>query len=127
MPGSNSDTGGNIGVGFAIPSDQAYKTAQQLISTGKALHPVIGVRLDRQYDGSGAKILESGGVSSGSAAASAGLQDGDVIVGFEGRRITNPDQLVVAIRARSVGDTVKLTVERGGQTLEMSLTLQSGT
>lgn len=126
VPGSTSDTGGNIGVGFAIPSDQAYKTAQQLITTGKAVHPVIGVRLDRQYDGTGAKILESGGVSSGSAAASAGLQDGDVIVGFEGRHITNPDQLVVAIRARSVGDTVRLKVERGGQTLDMSLTLQSG-
>ncbi|MGV1007734.1 MAG: trypsin-like peptidase domain-containing protein [Dermatophilaceae bacterium] len=127
VPGSSSGTGGNIGVGFAIPSDQAYKTAQQLITTGKAVHPVIGVRLDRQYDGSGAKILDNGGVTSASAAADAGLQDGDVIVGFEGRRITDPDQLVVAIRARSVGDTVRLTVQRGGQQLDMSLTLQSGT
>jgi putative serine protease PepD len=126
VPGSTSDTGGNIGVGFAIPSDQAYKTAQQLISTGKAVHPVIGVSLDPQYDGSGAKIRDNGGVVSGSPADAAGLQDGDVIVAFEGRRITSADQLVVAIRARSVGDTVRLTVERDGKEVDKSLTLQSG-
>ena len=48
-PGSSSV--GNIGVGFAIPSDQAAKTAQQLIATGKAEHPIIGVKLDSQYSG----------------------------------------------------------------------------
>ena len=52
MPGSGSGNGsGNIGVGFAIPSDQARKTADQLIATGKASHPVIGVMLDTTYEG----------------------------------------------------------------------------
>ncbi len=125
VPGPVGGTGGNIGLGFAIPSDQAFKTAEQLITTGRAVHPVIGVRLDQQYDGSGARILAPGGVTSGSPAAAAGLQDGDVIVGFEGRRITEANQLIVAIRARSVGDTVRLTVERGGRTSDVSLTLQA--
>jgi putative serine protease PepD len=124
VPGSTTDSGGNIGVGFAIPSDQASKTAQQLITTGKADHPALGVRVDRSYTGDGAK-LASGGVQAGSAAAQAGLQDGDVIVEFEGKKVTDADSLIVAIRARSVGDNVKMKVQRGGQTTDVTMTLQS--
>jgi putative serine protease PepD len=124
VPGSNSDSGGNIGVGFAIPSDQASKTAQQLITTGKADHPALGVRVDRTFTGEGAR-LPSGAVQSGSAAAQAGLQDGDVIVEFEGKKVQDADSLIVAIRARSVGDTVTMKVQRGGQTVDVSITLQS--
>ena len=124
IPGSTADSGGNIGVGFAIPSDQASKTAQQLITTGKADHPALGVRVDRAFTGDGAK-LASGGVQSGSAAAQAGLQDGDVIVEFEGQKVQDADSLIVAIRARSVGDTVTMKVQRGGQTVDVSITLQS--
>ena len=58
VPGSRPDAGGNIGVGFAIPSDQARKTAQQLIKTGKAEHPVIGVLLDRSFTGEGVRIAD---------------------------------------------------------------------
>ena len=124
IPGSTTDSGGNIGVGFAIPSDQASKTAQQLITTGKADHPALGVRVDRSFTGDGAK-LASGGVQAGSAAAQAGLQDGDVIVEFEGKKVTDADSLIVAIRARSVGDNVKMKVQRGGQTTDVTMTLQS--
>ncbi len=124
-PGSVTGVSGSIGVGFAIPSDQAARTAEQLISTGKAVHPVIGVRLDGRFDGTGAKVLSPGGVTAGSAAESAGLQDGDVIVAFDGKRVTDRNQLVVAIRARTVGETVKLTIERNGQRMDLSLTLQS--
>jgi putative serine protease PepD len=124
VPGTSSDSGGNIGVGFAIPSDQASKTAQQLIATGKADHPALGVQVDRAFTGDGAK-LASGGVQSGSAAARAGLQDGDVIVEFEGQKVQDADSLIVAIRARSVGDTVAMKVQRGGQTVDVSITLQS--
>jgi len=122
-PGSGS--GGNIGVGFAIPSDQAAKTAQQLIATGKAEHPIIGVKLDSQYGGEGARIAAPGGVSPGTTAESAGLQDGDVVVQFEGKKVAGANQLVVAIRAKNVGDTVRLTVRREGQTVEITLTLQA--
>jgi len=123
-PGSASGTGGNIGVGFAIPSDQAAKTAQQLIASGKAEHPIIGVKLDTRYTGEGARVLDPGGVTAGSAAERAGLKDGDVIVRFEGKKVTGSDQLVVAIRSKNVGDTVRLTVERAGQTIDLTLTLQ---
>jgi putative serine protease PepD len=126
IPGSTSDSGGNIGVGFAVPSDQASKTAQQLITTGKADHPALGVRVDRSFTGDGAK-LASGGVQAGSAAAQAGLQDGDVIVEFEGKKVTDADSLIVAIRARNVGDNVKMKVQRGGQTTDVTMTLQSAT
>ena len=124
IPGSTSDSGGNIGVGFAIPSDQAAKTAQQLITTGKADHPALGVRVDPTFTGDGAR-LASGGVQPGSPAAQAGLQDGDVIVEFEGKRVPDADSLIVAVRSRSVGDTVRMKVQRGGQTVDISLTLQS--
>ncbi len=124
-PGSASGVSGNIGVGFAIPSDQAAKTAEQLIATGRAVHPVIGVRLDTNYAGEGARIVDPGGVTDGSAAASAGLQDGDVIVAFEGKRVAGSNQLVVAIRAKNAGDTVRLTVQRGGQQVDVTLTLQA--
>lgn len=125
VPGTSSSSGGgNIGVGFAIPSDQAAKTAQQLIATGKAEHPALGVRVDRTYDGDGAKIADNG-VTAGSPAASAGLQDGDIVVEFEGKKVTDADALIVAIRARSVGDTVQLKVNRAGKTVDVSMTLQS--
>ncbi len=126
-PGSTSSVSGNIGVGFAIPSDQAAKTAQQLIATGKAEHPIIGVKLDTKFTGEGARVLDPGGVTAGSAAESAGLKDGDVVVTFEGKKVAGPDQLVVAIRAKSVGDTVHLTVERAGATVDITLTLQAST
>ncbi len=126
VPGSSADTGGNIGVGFSIPSDQAAKTAQQLITTGKADHPVLGVNVDQGYDGNGAKIAQ-GGVPSGSPAATAGLQGDDIVVGFEGRKVTDANALIVAVRAKNVGDTVKLTVLRGNQTLDVTMTLQGAT
>jgi putative serine protease PepD len=124
VPGSTSDSGGNIGVGFAIPSDQAAKTAQQLITTGKADHPALGVSVDRSFTGDGAKIA-AGGVKAGSAADQAGLREGDVVTAFEGKKVTDADALIVSIRAKSVGDTVSLKVQRGNQTIDVSMTLQS--
>ena len=120
---------GNIGVGFAIPSDQVAKTVEQLIRTGVAEHPIIGVILDRQYQGEGVKILGEGeadqpSVTPGGPADQAGLQAGDVILEFEGRPMTTPDELVVAIRSQSVGDQVTLKVQRGSAELDVTMTLQ---
>jgi putative serine protease PepD len=125
VPGTDSSTGGNIGVGFSIPSDQASKTAQQLITTGKAEHPVLGVKVDRGYDGDGARLAQDGGVEPGSAAEKAGLKNADVVVEFDGRKVTDADALIVSIRAKSVGDTVRLKVLRGGQTVDVTMTLQA--
>jgi putative serine protease PepD len=135
IPGSNPlDNGqsGSIGVGFAIPSDQARKTAEQLIATGKASHPVIGVILDTAYDGPGVRIADSpkdgrDPVTKGGPADRAGLKPGDVIVKFNGRVISDPDQLVVAIRAKAVGETVELTVRRGSGERTVKMVLQAAT
>ncbi len=118
-PGATTTTTGNIGLGFAIPSNQARRTAQQLIHTGKAQHPIIGVLLDRTYDGEGVKVLQTSPsgqpppVTKGGPADRAGIQPGDVIVAFNGRPVADPDELVVAIRAQTPGATVTLTVRRG--------------
>jgi len=127
VPGSDSSTGGNIGVGFSIPSDQASKTAQQLITTGKAEHPVLGVKVDRAYDGDGAKVAKDGGVDPGSSAEKAGLQNGDVVIEFEGRKVVDADALIVSIRSKGVGDTVHLKLLRGGKAVDATMTLQAAT
>ncbi|MEO7448027.1 MAG: trypsin-like peptidase domain-containing protein [Humibacillus sp.] len=126
VPGTGGTAGGSIGLGFAIPSDQARRTADQLIATGKATHPVIGVSLDRTFSGDGARVASGAdSVTSGSPAAKAGVRTGDVITGFEGKRVRTPDQLVVSIRSRAVGDTVTLTVQRGGASVDLKMTLEA--
>jgi putative serine protease PepD len=121
---------GNIGVGFAIPSDQARKTAEQLIASGKATHPVIGVLLDTAYKGEGVKISDvprngSPPITKGGPADDAGLKPGDVVLKFAGRVVTDPDEFVVAIRAKSVGDEVELTIRRGSTVRTVKMTLQA--
>ena len=128
VPGTTSSSGGNIGLGFTIPSDQARRTADQLIATGKATHPVIGVSLDRTYNGEGAQVIDSGNaVTANGPAAKAGVQPGDVIVGFEGKRVRTPDQLIVSIRARAVGETVTLKVQRDTKQIDLKMTLEAAT
>ncbi len=126
VPGTNGGTGGNIGLGFAIPSDQARRTADQLITKGKATHPMIGVLLDRTFSGAGAGILSSAdAVTANGPADKAGIRPGDVIIGFEGKTVRTPDQLIVSIRARAVGDTVTLKVDRDGREIELKMTLEA--
>ena len=133
VAGSENPAGGqsgNIGVGFAIPSDQARKTAEQLIATGKATHPVIGVLLDTSYEGEGVKIAGaprngSPPITKGGPADKAGLKPGDVIIAFAGRPVIGPNEFVVAIRARSVGDQVELTVRRGSTERTVRMILQA--
>ncbi|MER7071586.1 trypsin-like peptidase domain-containing protein [Terrabacter sp. NPDC000476] len=126
VPGTSGSTGGSIGLGFAIPSDQARRTADQLIATGRASHPVIGVGLDRTFSGEGARVVDKpDAVTAGGPAAKAGVKPGDVIVGFEGKRIRTADQLIVSIRARAIGETVTLTVERDGQDVDLKMTLEA--
>ena len=121
---------GNIGVGFASPSDQVRKTAEQLIASGKATHPVIGILIDTTYKGEGVKIADgpqngSAPVAKGGPADKAGLRPGEVIVKFDGRPVTDPDEFVVAIRARSVGQVVELTVRHGRVERTVKMTLQA--
>ncbi len=125
-PGTTGDAAGNIGVGFAIPSDVARRTAEQLIATGKAQHPVIGVKLNRTYDGQGVQVASGDdAVTPGGPAALAGIKPGDVILEFDGRVVRSADALVVAIRAKAVGDSATLKIRRGSDESTVTMTLQA--
>ncbi|MDO8106894.1 trypsin-like peptidase domain-containing protein [Isoptericola sp. b441] len=110
---------GSIGLGFAIPANQARHTAEQLIETGSATYPVIGVLIDTTYTGEGVQVADRAvdgqpAVTPGGPADRAGLQPGDVILAIDGRPVTQADELIVAIRAKQPGDTVVLRVRSGG-------------
>ncbi len=129
-PGSSTSAqSGNIGVGFAIPSDQVRTVAIQLIKTGKAVHPVIGVYLDSSYTGEGVRIADQGpngdpAVNPDGPADLAGLKAGDVVVKFEGKPVSEGGELVVAIRSRAVGDKVTLTILRNGSERDVTMKLE---
>jgi putative serine protease PepD len=115
---------GSIGLGFAIPINQAKRTADQLIKTGHSNYPIMGLSLDSAFQGAGAQIAKSGNaIRAGGPAAKAGLQAGDVITAFDGQPIGSSDDLVVAVRAHNVGDTVAVTFTRGTVTKTVHLTL----
>ena len=113
-----SDSGGNDGVGFAIPSTTVQRVAQQLISSGKVAHAYLGVQLG---DGSGGATV--GQVASGAPAADAGVRNGDVVTAIDGKAITSADALVNAVDAHKPGDTVTLKVKRGGSTNDVKVKL----
>jgi putative serine protease PepD len=118
-PGTSATSGGSIGLGFAIPSDQARRTAEQLIETGRATYPVIGVLLDSGYTGEGVRVAgepQAGQqpVTPGGPADRAGIRPGDVVLSIDGRPVTASDELIVAIRARTPGEAVLLRVRDAG-------------
>lgn len=111
---------GSIGLGFAIPINQARRTAEELIRTGKSSYPILGVSVDTTYGEGGALISA---VSPGGPAESAGIQEGDVIINLAGRVISNSDELIVAIRDKAPGDKVSITLKRDGVTKVVKATL----
>lgn len=118
---------GSIGLGFAIPINQARKTADQLIKNGKATYPVLGVSIDMKFEGDGALIAKNDkAILPGGPASKAGLKAGDIITKFDGRAIASAEELIVAIRAKSVGDTVQLTYTRNGVSESATVTLTAG-
>ncbi len=115
-----SDSGGNDGVGFAIPSNTVKSIASQLISSGKAEHAYLGVELS-----SSGTIPRVVSVRSSTPAAKAGLRGGDVITSLDGTHISSSDDLRAAINAHKPGDRVSVTYTRNGKTHTVSLTLSS--
>jgi putative serine protease PepD len=105
---------GNIGVGFAIPIEQVRTTVDQILRTGKAEYPVIGaqVRTGGEPDAEGATITE---VMPDTPASRAGLEADDVIVAVDDQPVSDGIALIVAIRTHLPGDTVEMSVVRGGE------------
>ncbi|MFG2481692.1 trypsin-like peptidase domain-containing protein [Streptomyces virginiae] len=121
---------GSIGLGFAIPINQAKNVAESLIKTGKPVYPVISVSVDLQAKSEGAKISEQGGaanelVDPNGPAGKAGLKPGDVITEFGGRSVDSGPTLISMIWTYKPGDTVKLTYLRGGKPTTVDITLGS--
>jgi len=118
---------GSIGLGFAIPINQARKTADQLIKNGKATYPVIGVSVDMNYSGDGALIADkSSAILAGGPAAKAGLRPGDVIIKIDDLKIHTPEELIVEIRTHNVGEEVTITYLRGNKSATAKLILIAG-
>jgi putative serine protease PepD len=123
--GSSSQSG-NIGIGFAIPVNEARSIANQLITTGTATHPYLGVssKDGTVADGTAkraAALLTN--VVTGTPADKAGLQTGDAITAVDGNSIDGSLSLVAQVRERNVGDKVNITFVRNGQSQNINVTL----
>lgn len=116
--------GGSIGIGFAIPADNAIKIARELISDGKVKHADIGINAASvSADTSeGAQVLN---VADGGPAARAGIAEGDVITKVGDRMVRNAPELTVAVRAHNIGETVPVQLVRMGRPLVVDVTLGS--
>ena len=123
---SSSSSSGSIGIGFAIPANLVKRVTNEIIKNGKVKHVALGVTVKTdtaEADG----ITRAGSavqsVVSGGPAAKAGVQKGDVIVGYNGKTVGSNASLLGYVRATALGDTVKLTVVRNGKTVELNVTM----
>ena len=115
-----SESGGNDGVGFAIPSNTVKGVVSRLARGEKVTHPYLGVMVGTAAEGNGAQL---GSVKRGSPAAAAGLRAGDVITSFGGKSITSADDLTTAVGATHPGDKVSVTFRRDGTTKKVEVTI----
>ena len=131
MPGATQATGaGSVGLGFAIPSNQARRVADELIADGHAKVPAIGAQLDRTYKGRGVRVADHSqfadggvGVVPGSPADVAGVREGDIIVAIGSVPVADSNTAVVMIRSHAPGDTMTFTVRRDGEDTDLTVTL----
>jgi putative serine protease PepD len=123
---SQGGQSGNIGIGFAIPVNEAKSIADQLIATGKAQHAFLGVTSsDTTVTDNGSKRAAAlvHAVTDGTPAAAAGLKANDAVIAIDGKPIDSSEALVATIHAHKVGDTVTMTVVRGGVHTDLKITL----
>jgi putative serine protease PepD len=114
-----SDSGGNDGVGFAIPSDAVKSVADTIIAGGKVQHAYLGVTIGTASSG-GAQVST---VKADTPAAKAGLKAGDIITALDGTTIATADDLTAKVSAHQSGDKVTLTIKRNSSTLKITVTL----
>lgn len=122
--GSNSESAGSIGIGFAIQSSLVQRVVEEIISTGEATHGLLGATVSDVTDASvgtvGAQVQE---ISDGGAASAAGMQAGDVITQIDGRPVTGAVDATAQVRAHAAGSEVTVTYQRDGQQAEAQVTL----
>lgn len=111
---------GSIGLGFAIPINQAKIIASELQQDGEAEYPIIGAQVNDTRDESGVELVE---VTAGGPASNGGLRPGDKITTINGTAVYNSTELIVQIRTHRPGDTVTLEYERAGTTGRADVTL----
>ena len=119
--GGGGEQAGSVGIGFAIPINQARRTADEIVKTGKATQTILGVTVRDNQDG-GALIVD---VTSGGPGEQAGLKPNDVVTKLDDRRIDTSDALVAAVRAHKPGDKVRLELGNGSRTVDVTLAGQT--
>lgn len=125
-----SDSGSSGGIGFAVPANTATRVADQLIEGGDITHPFVGIvgqtiteelAADKKLTATeGAYVVE---VTSGSGADKAGVKTGDVVTAVDGQAVRTMDDLILQVRRQQVGDIVKLTLLRDGETVDLEVTV----
>ena len=123
---SSSGTAGSIGIGFAIPSNLVKRVANEIIDNGSVKHVVLGITIKSstvEADGVTRGCAQVQAVADGGPASKAGVKAGDSIVAFNGKAVNNNYSLLGYVRASAMGDKVKLTVVRGGNTMDLEVTL----
>jgi putative serine protease PepD len=113
-----SESGGNDGIGFAVPSNTVAPVVAALLADGEVEHAYLGVSLETNSEG-----VAVTSVASSSPASVAGVQSGDVIVGYDGKDVASSAELRALVDASKPGDAVTLKVLRGDKTVEVDVTL----
>jgi putative serine protease PepD len=111
---------GNVGVGFAVPSNTVRRIVPVLRRDGRVRHAYLGVSMSESPTGDGVLL---GDVPAGGPADDAGVRAGDEIVSVDGRRVRSPADVSAAVNARDPGDRVRVEVLRDGRRLELEVTL----
>ena len=123
---SSSGTAGSIGIGFAIPSNLVKRVTNEIIDNGSVKHVVLGITIKSssvEADGVTRGCAQVQAVTDGGPASKAGVKAGDSIVAFNGKAVNNNYSLLGYVRASAMGDKAKLTVVRGGNTMDLEVTL----
>ena len=123
---SSSGTAGSIGIGFAIPSNLVKRVTNEIIDNGSVKHVALGITIKSssvEADGVTRGCAQVQAVTDGVPASKAGVKAGDSIVAFNGKAVNNNYSLLGYVRASAMGDKVKLTVVRGGNTMDLEVTL----